>query len=95
VPEDETTGTVPVALHESVATTKAQPAAEDDHGHNEVLLRFNHVNTFYGQIQVLHDVDYIVNSGLNRRTARQPQHARLRRKSQDGQYQRGSEIVRE
>jgi branched-chain amino acid transport system ATP-binding protein len=63
VPEDETTGTVPVALHESVATTKAQPAAEDDHGHNEVLLRFNHVNTFYGQIQVLHDVDYIVNTG--------------------------------
>jgi branched-chain amino acid transport system ATP-binding protein len=27
------------------------------------LLRFRHVDTFYGQIQVLHDVNYIVNQG--------------------------------
>lgn len=27
------------------------------------LLRFQHVDTFYGQIQVLHDVNYVVNEG--------------------------------
>lgn len=61
MPEDETTGAVPVAQDGStVAAEVPQTVGED---HKEVLLRFNRVNTFYGQIQVLHDVDYIVNTG--------------------------------
>jgi branched-chain amino acid transport system ATP-binding protein len=63
VPEDETTGAVPVARGGSAAPTDVHQDADGAHGHGEVLLRFNRVNTFYGQIQVLHDVDYVVDSG--------------------------------
>jgi branched-chain amino acid transport system ATP-binding protein len=42
------------------ATTASQPEGK---GANVPLLRFQHVDTFYGQIQVLHDVNYVVNEG--------------------------------
>jgi branched-chain amino acid transport system ATP-binding protein len=63
VPEDETTAAVPVARGENDTPTDVQPGVDGAHGHGEALLRFNRVNTFYGQIQVLHDVDYVVNTG--------------------------------
>jgi branched-chain amino acid transport system ATP-binding protein len=63
VPDEETTGSASVAAAESLARTVARNEASDGQEHREALLRFDGVNTFYGQIQVLHDVDYIVNSG--------------------------------
>ena len=49
-----------MARDQATAATEAGTAAND--GHHEVLLRFNRVNTFYGQIQVLHNVDYVVHA---------------------------------
>lgn len=42
----------------SEATTKARPAQS-----GEPLLAFQHVDTYYGQIQVLYDIDYAVYPG--------------------------------
>lgn len=63
MPEEETTGAVPVAPGESIARGDLPSGSNGSNGHREVLLRFNRVSTFYGQIQVLHDVDYVVNTG--------------------------------
>jgi branched-chain amino acid transport system ATP-binding protein len=63
VAEDNSTGAVPVAPGESPAATAVQPSGNGAEGHGTPLLRFNGVNTYYGQIQVLHDVDYLVNTG--------------------------------
>jgi branched-chain amino acid transport system ATP-binding protein len=56
VPDDESTGAAPTSADGSQDASVA-----DGHGHP--LLHFKHVNTFYGQIQVLHDVNYVVNTG--------------------------------
>jgi branched-chain amino acid transport system ATP-binding protein len=63
VPEDETAGAAATAAAEALAQIDTRPDGTGVEDHREVLLRFNGVNTFYGPIQVLHDVDYVVNSG--------------------------------
>lgn len=63
MPENQTTGDLPATGNERAASPDTQQQTSTTDGHHNVLLRFNRVNTFYGQIQVLHNVDYAVNAG--------------------------------
>ncbi|HEX6510080.1 MAG TPA: ATP-binding cassette domain-containing protein, partial [Chloroflexota bacterium] len=62
MPED-TTGAVPVQQEPATPAPAAEPRPNVTEARHQPLLRFNHVDTFYGQIQVLHDVNYVVYPG--------------------------------
>ncbi len=58
MPEDEI-----AAVPSAPPIDQSERPGDVNHPTGEHLLRFNGVNTSYGQIQVLHNVDYVVNQG--------------------------------